>query len=40
VDLFGTAESAKLYLDRWGAALENLIDRDLDGVVLEEIVEI
>ena len=40
LDLFGTAESAGLYLDRWAAALENLIDRDLDGLVLEEIVEI
>lgn len=40
VDLFGTAESARLYLGRWVAALENLIDRDLDGLVLEEIVEI
>jgi hypothetical protein len=40
VDLFDTAESAGLYLGRWAAALENLIDRDLDGLVLEEIVEI
>ena len=38
-DLFDTAESATLYLDRWSAALGNLIDRDLDGIVLEEIVE-